>query len=144
VELGTRGSFFVRSQDTDHPFIVVSFIELAEPAVSMMVTPEQFRAEYSFLAPISYEVNYADIRIPDGATVTLDGSPVIGEITSVSAGWSVQRVLLDNGPRGDGKHKLVADVPVGLQVMGYGWATSYYYPGGLNLEMISDPPIIII
>lgn len=34
------------------------------------------------------------------------------------------------------------DVRVGLQVMGYGHATGYMYPGGLNLDLISDPPAI--
>ena len=31
---------------------------------------------------------------------------------------------------------------VGVQVMGYGHATAYIYPGGLNLEIISDVPQI--
>ena len=35
------------------------------------------------------------------------------------------------------------DAPgMGLQVMGYGHATGYMYPGGLNLELISEPPNI--
>jgi len=41
-----------------------------------------------------------------------------------------------------GAHKLSADMPVGLQVMGYGHATSYYYPGGLNLNFIADAPVV--
>jgi len=28
--------------------------------------------------------------------------------------------------------------------MGFGHATSYYYPGGLNLELISEPPKPVI
>jgi hypothetical protein len=41
-----------------------------------------------------------------------------------------------------GVHKLSSDQNVGLQVMGFGHATSYYYPGGLNLKLISKPPVI--
>jgi hypothetical protein len=41
-----------------------------------------------------------------------------------------------------GAHKLSANMPVGLQVMGYGHATSYYYPGGLNLKFIADVPVV--
>ena len=52
--------------------------------------------------------------------------------------------MLSDGPGSDGKHKLESNVPVGLQVMGYGWATSYYYPGGLKLDIISEPPDIVI
>jgi hypothetical protein len=40
-------------------------------------------------------------------------------------------------------HKLSADQSVGLQVMGFGHATSYYYPDGLNLELISDLPVVV-
>ncbi|MBN2803998.1 MAG: IgGFc-binding protein [Deltaproteobacteria bacterium] len=144
AEVITTSPFIVSSQDEDHPFIVVSFIQGDEPGVTMEVTPQQFRDSYTFLAPVSYETNYCDILIPDGATVTLDGAPVGGSNTAIGGGWSIQRVQLTGGPGGDGKHKLTADQPVGLQVMGYGWATSYYYPGGLNLEIISKPPVISI
>ena len=61
-----------------------------------------------------------------------------------STGWSIRRIMLSSGPGLDGKHRLESTLPVGLQVMGYGWATSYYYPGGLNLSIISEPPPIII
>jgi hypothetical protein len=37
---------------------------------------------------------------------------------------------------------LRSDQPVGLQFMGFGHATSYYTPGGLNLNLISPPPVI--
>jgi hypothetical protein len=30
--------------------------------------------------------------------------------------------------------------PVALQVLGYGFATSYQYPGGLNLQLVAPPP----
>jgi hypothetical protein len=33
---------------------------------------------------------------------------------------------------------------LGLQVMGFGFATSYYYRGGLNLIHISEPPEIVV
>ena len=35
------------------------------------------------------------------------------------------------------------NLPVGLQVMGYGFATSYQYPGGLNLKGITAPPPVL-
>jgi hypothetical protein len=43
------------------------------------------------------------------------------------------------GPGMGGAHRLSADQPVGLQVMGYGFATSYQYPGGLDLRGIAPP-----
>lgn len=110
-----------------------------DPAFSIEVTPEQFRKQYTFLAPNDYDVNYADILVPDGASVTLDGAPV-SATEPVVAGWSLARVRLDGGA--GGAHRLASDKAVGLQVMGFGHATSYYYPGGLNLKLISRPPSI--
>lgn len=113
-----------------------------DPAFSMMVTPEQFRNTYTFLAPTDYDANFADVLIPDAATeVTIDGVAVTASEV-VAPGWKIARVPLD-GATG-GSHTLVANAPVGLQVMGFGHATSYYYPGGLNLEFISEAPPVII
>ncbi len=107
----------------------------------MMVTPEQFRKQYTFLAPNDYDANFADVLVPDGATVTIDGAPVTAT-EAVATGWKLARVPL--GATGDGSHFLESDQPVGLQIMGFGHATAYYYPGGLNLKLISEPPVIII
>ncbi len=113
-----------------------------DPAFSMIVTPEQFRKQYTFLAPVDYMANYADIVVPDGATVTIDGSLISGTPTPIgSSGWSVVRHQLSTG--NNGAHFLESDKPVGLQVMGFGHATAFYYPGGLNLELISDPPVVV-
>jgi hypothetical protein len=46
------------------------------------------------------------------------------------------------GGTNKGAHKLTSDQPVGLQVMGFGHATSYYYPGGLNLKFIAEVPVV--
>jgi hypothetical protein len=35
---------------------------------------------------------------------------------------------------GNGTHSVDATVPVGIEVYGYGQYTSYWYPGGQNLE----------
>jgi hypothetical protein len=114
-----------------------------DPAFSMMVTPEQFRENYTFLAPVDYLQNYADILIPTGATVTIDGEAITDSPIAIgTSGWSVVRHLLGDG--NNGAHRLEADKPVGLQVTGYGHATAYYYPGGLNLKVISEPPKIIV
>lgn len=114
-----------------------------DPSFSMEVTPEQFRTDYTFLAPTDYLENYADVVVPTGAAVTLDGAPAAGTATPIGdSGWSTLRLELKPTPQG-GVHKLSADKPVGLQVMGFGYATSYYYPGGLNLLHISEPPVVV-
>lgn len=115
-----------------------------DPSVTMEVTPKQFRKDYTFLAPTNYLENYADVLLPNGAAVTLDGNPAPGTPVQIgNSGWSSLRITLDSA--GGGVHKLSTEAPegLGLQVMGFGFATSYYYPGGLNLQRISKPPVIV-
>ena len=110
-----------------------------DPSMSFEVAVEQFRHKYIFLAPTDYAESYADILIPTGATVTLDGAPITATtISSIDSTWSIARALLPT--TGTGAHDLESDQPVGLQIMGFGHATSYYTPGGLNLNHIAPPP----
>ena len=112
--------------------------------MSMMVTPEQFRKHYTFLAPTDYETNFADVLVPTGAEVILDGAPLGGTPEAIGgSGWSVVRVPLSGDTGGVHKLSTTHEQGIGLQVVGFGHATGYYYPGGLNLELISDPPVIV-
>jgi hypothetical protein len=109
-----------------------------DPAFSLMTPVEQYRIKYIFLAPDDYDISRADIVVPDGANVTLDGSPLSVAPVPIGSGYGLARVTL--GPGAGGAHVLVSDKPVGLQVMGFGSYTSYQYPGGLNLGLIAPPP----
>jgi len=157
VELGPLTDPFVI--DGDQPFVVGTFMVggslqappgsacpdypcEGDPSMTIMVTPSQFRKTYTFLAPADYQQNFADILVPDGASATLDGAP-LGAPTEISgAGWGIVRAPLDG--KNGGVHNLVTtdDRGLGLQVMGFGHATAYIYPGGLNLKLISPPPVI--
>ncbi|HEV8246160.1 MAG TPA: IgGFc-binding protein [Polyangiaceae bacterium] len=145
--------------ESDQPFAVASFMvggtlqmpgtdaytSQGDPAFTMEVTPEQFRKEYTFLAPSDYLENFADVLIPKGAAVTLDGSPLAVAPEAIgSSDWTFARVPLSDD--GGGVHKISTtdERGLGLQVAGFGRATSYYYPGGLNLHLISEAPVIII
>ena len=114
---------------------------VGDPSMSDEVAVEQYRQEYIFLAPEDFAFNWADVMVPNGANVQLDGAPLTGTKEVVTPDWSVVRVPLMGGTN-KGAHKLTADHPVGLQVMGFGHATSYYYPGGLNLKIISEVPVV--
>lgn len=113
--------------------------ELGDPSQSMSTPVDQYRSKYVFLAPDDYDVSFVDIVMPLTANVTLDGSPLGVAPSPLSSDFGIARVQL--GPGIDGAHLLDSDVPVGIQVMGYGAYTSYHYPGGLDLKSISVPPV---
>ncbi len=114
---------------------------IGDPSMTDEIAVEQFRNDYIFLAPADFAFNWADVLVPTGANVTLDGSPLSGTPETIDDSWTVMRVPLMTG-NSMGAHKLASDMPIGLQVMGYGHATSYYYPGGLNLNFIASVPTI--
>jgi hypothetical protein len=109
-----------------------------DPSMSPMVAVEQFRSRYIFLAPSDYDESYADIVLPTGATIMLDGAPLTATPGATNSTWSVARVLL--GPGQDGAHLMTGSKPFGVQVIGYGSYTSYQYPAGLDLALIAPPP----
>lgn len=130
----------------DHEFAVAMFqvgadqtgAQQGDPAQSIATAVEQYRVKYVFLAPFDYDVNYADIVMPMEANVTIDGQPISAAPTPISSGFGIARVVLDD--TNNGQHVLLSDLPVGIQVSGYGLYTSFQYPGGLNLELIAPPP----
>jgi hypothetical protein len=143
----------------DQPFAVMSFMlggtlqmpgtdattSQGDPAMSMEVTPEQFRQSYTFLAPTDYLENFADVLIPQGASVILDGKALADAPTQIGKSeWGFVRAKLGAGAGGVHTISTPDERGLGLQVEGFGYATSYYYPGGLNLKLISEPPVINI
>jgi hypothetical protein len=114
-----------------------------DPSLTFEVAVEQYRHTYVFLAPGDYAESYADVTVPAGgaANVTLDGAPLTGTPTPIGSGWSLYRAPLKATGAGLGSHTVKADVPVGVQIMGFGHATSYYTPGGYNVGHIAPPPV---
>jgi hypothetical protein len=102
-----------------------------DPAMVLAVPVEQYRTQYLFHAPTNYEANYVNITAPTGATVTLDGLPLTAGTPVGASGYSIIQMPLDNS--GNGNHTIEATDRVGISVYGYGFATSYWYPGGLEL-----------
>jgi hypothetical protein len=114
-----------------------------DPSLSFSVAVEQFRSKYVFLAPADYAETYADVVVPAGATITLDGAPLSGVSSAIgSSGWSVVRAPLTSGSD-MGAHTIISSAPCGLQIMGFGHATSYYTPGGYDVHVIAPPPAVV-
>ena len=153
VEIDVTAGFEVTA---DQPFAITSMMKsgtvqngctatadcyIGDPSMTDEVAVEQYRQDYIFLAPEDFAFNWADVLVPTGANVQLDGAALAGTAEVITPGWSVIRVPLMGGAN-KGAHKLTADQPVGLQVMGFGHATSYSYPGGLNLKLIAEVPVV--
>ncbi len=108
-----------------------------DPAMALAVPVAQYRRDYQFTAPLSYESNYVNFTALTGTTITLDGAPVAASAFQAigNSGYSVARVQLSST---SATHRAMSAGPFGISVYGYGQATSYWYPGGLDLD---DNPV---
>jgi hypothetical protein len=109
---------------------------IGDPAMTVGIPVEQYRTSYAFHAPTNYETNYVNVVARLSDSVFLDGSPTAlsGFEPIGGTDYGLLRVLLDD--TGDGTHRLDSTHPFGITVYGYGQFTSYWYPGGLDLEPI--------
>ena len=113
-----------------------------DPAFILQVPVDQFRGDYVFLTPPTYDTDYIDIIAPPDAVVLLDSSPVIIDPTPIATtGFSLTSMVVVDGP-----HRIESNQPVGVIVYGYGGPSpehsdtqnvSYGYPAGLDLEAIN-------
>jgi hypothetical protein len=107
-----------------------------DPSLTILVPAEQYRADYTFILPSSYNAgtngqNYLLVVRPPGLALTLDGAPV--NATWQTIGGREIGVLLVAG----GTHTITAAESFGLIAYGLGSFTSYATPAGLNLEPIT-------
>jgi hypothetical protein len=114
-----------------------------DPSQSIAVPIEQYRTTYALLAPPDYTKNFLDVVSEADTTLVLDGLPVTAPRVALGAtGFGVTRIKLLEGS-GGGVHTLSANNPVGVQVLGYGDYTSYQVPGGMDLQKLVDPTVIV-
>jgi len=106
----------------------------SDPAMIIAVPSAQFRSSYLFYAQTGWQANYVDIIAPAGANVMVDGVPAANFIPIGASGFSVSHVKLSNA--GDGTHSVTGDQKVGISVYGVVDYGSYWYPGGLDLDVI--------
>lgn len=109
---------------------------IGDPSMNVGVPTGQFRTEYIVLTPDDYEEDYLNVVARAGRTVRLDGEPIpedAWEPVGDSGAWETAVLTVE-----DGFHRLDADEPFGLVSYGYDCHVSYAYPGGLNVEEISE------
>jgi len=110
-----------------------------DPSECPAVPLQQYRSTYTFLAPTTYTENWIDVLTPQGNTITLDGTDIPQNSYTQVGGqpFYTAHVQLSNA---QANHEIHGIFPFGLLVYGYGSRTSYMYPGGLDLHIVSVPP----
>jgi hypothetical protein len=106
----------------------------SDPAMLVTVNPQQWRKTYLFHAATNWQANYVDILAPKDAVVTVDAVNVANWQPVGVTNYQVAHVKLGNG--NGGNHSVVGDVGVGISVYGVQSYGSYWYPGGLDLDVI--------
>ena len=101
-----------------------------DPSMQIVPSPKHYRTDYGILTALGYTDNYATVVRPAGKAISVDGNTIPdAEFTPFGDGkYEYAYVVFKTGA-----HNFVAADPFGLQVYGYGNATAYSYPGGMNL-----------
>jgi len=165
IEFETGTPFVVKSQDADHPFLLVGYMTGASGVTPSSgygdadfvrtVPTDQYLARYVFFTDPTYpETNLVVTRKRQNGTfsdVTLDCAGTLGGWQTVDADHEYTRIDLvrhDFQPQGgcdNGRHEMSSDAPFGLTV--WGWGTpetsdytgyvSYGYPAGQNVQTLT-------
>lgn len=108
-----------------------------DPSQSMAIPVEQFRKDYTFVAPESFDVGFVNVVAAVGTAVEVDGTVLTGaDFTPIGdSGKAVARHKLGKTPY----HRATSNEPFGIVVYAYGQYTSYMYAGGLDLAKIEEP-----
>ena len=106
----------------------------SDPAMLLAVNPQQWRKSYLFHAQPSWQANYVDVIAPKNAAVTVDGANVANWQPIGATNYQVAHIKLPN--INGGNHTVSSDVGVGIGVYGVQSYGSYWYPGGLDLDVI--------
>lgn len=123
---------------------------VGDPALTIFAPVEQYREEYIFLVPDSWNENWVVLAARTGGTYALDSQPLPSGCVTASAGTldgvSYETITC---PVGEGAHVLTSGAveggsatPFGLMAYGYGTAGSYAFAGGADVEAIYNPPPI--
>lgn len=108
-----------------------------DPAMTVLVPSEQYRADYIFVTPSSYNAgtngqNFVMIVRPPNLSLTLDGNPLDATWQAIG-GKEVGIVAVEGGT-----HTMKASDKFGMITYGLGSYTSYAYPAGLDLKQITQ------
>lgn len=166
VEFSTGTPYVVKSQDADHPFLLVGYMTGASAVTPSdgygdadfvrAVATDQYLSRYIFFTDPTYpETNLVVTRRSDGGgykDVTLDCAGVLTGWQNVDATHQFTRIDLvrhDFQPQGkcdNGRHEMTSDAQFGVTVWGWGspettsWTgyVSYGYPAGESVAQLTN------
>jgi hypothetical protein len=113
---------------------------IGDPSQLLLPAAEQFRKDYVFLVPATFQANYIVVAKPVATTILLDGLPLamtLGCYTApigMVAGIAYEQTTC---PASEGHHVVHADQPFGLSVYGYYNVGSYAFVGGSDVKIIN-------
>lgn len=107
---------------------------LGDANITPLVPIEQYRNDYVFYVPTTYQYDYINITAPKDAVVQLDGQPLSTPFLGIADGSMARAIVPIDKP---GNHRVTSNKAFGLLGYGYSYATSYSYVGGLNLAKIN-------
>lgn len=113
-----------------------------DPEFIVYPPAEQYRKDYIFLTPSTFQQDWCVIAAPVGAQIMLDGQNVSGEINPLCEQYPAGILGSDmfvaiRCELADGVHRLQSDLPVGVTVYGYYNVGSYGYAAGAELKRIN-------
>lgn len=103
-----------------------------DPALALAVPTEQFRRNYTFLAPAQYNRQFVSVVAKANSTVALDGVNVTDQLVAFADG-SFLGARIEVQP---GQHSVECSAGCGIEIYGYSDAVSYLFAGGLDLQKI--------
>jgi hypothetical protein len=139
LDIATNEDFVVTASE---PISVVQGMyggdtaQQGDPSLVLEVPTDQYRQDYTFLAPDTYTRSFVNIVGPSGMPPTFDGATV-SAMESAIGGSGLSVWALEIMP---GAHTIRSNGQAyGVKVYAVARYTSYAYPGGLDLHFISPP-----
>ena len=141
-EFGTAEALVI---DGDGPLMVMGIVagqvaagvtsvygqRAGDPSIFLVPPRAQYRSDYPYLVPGTYESDYLTVVVDQGQTVTLDGTAV--DLTGASAVRGSTRVY-KHLPLTDGPHRVTGSAAFGIVVFAYDDYVSFAFAGGMDLK----------
>lgn len=106
-------------------------VGVGDPSLTMAVPMSRWLESYAFYSPDEYE-SFVIVAAREDVAVTVDGVVVDDRQPLGSSGYWVARVALE--VTADGAHFASGDGPFEVQVYGFGFERSFWYPAGADLR----------